>query len=632
MTVMVLSGCCKKSGENPFMAEWNTPFGVPHFDDIEVRAYVPAFKEGIRQQNAEVQAIIDNEEEPTFDNTLGALDRSGHLLTKVASVFFNLTSSDNSKELTEVQVEVLPLLSEHNDNIYMNADLFARVEKIYNQRAELGLTEEQGQLLDKVYNEFKRNGIALDADSQQRMREINKELSMLQQQFGNNLLDETNSYKLVIDNEEDLAGLPASVREAAAEAAAAEGMEGKWVFGLQRPSWEPFMLYSDKRELREQLYKAMYNRGNNNNDKDNKELVLKIANLRIEKAKMLGYNTPSEFILEDKMAKNPATVNAFLAEIFVAANAQAKRELAEMQAIADREGNGVKIASWDWFYYAEKLRQEKYALNEEELRPYFQMENVREGIFALANKLWGINFTKLENMPLFNKEAECFEVTDVDGSHIGVFYTDYYPRASKRGGAWMSDFRAQSVVDGVDIRPVIINIGNFTKPTQSTPSLLSLDEVETMFHEFGHGLHGLLAKANYSMVSGTNVARDFVELPSQVMENWAFEPEMLAIYAKHYQTGEVIPDSLVKKINNAATFNMGFMTTELSAAAILDMNWHDLNSVEGINPEEFEATKMAEIGLIEEIIPRYRTTYFHHVWAGSDGDGYYSYLWEEVLD
>ena len=632
MTVMVLSGCCKKSGENPFMAEWNTPFGVPPFEEIEVSDYVPAFKEGIRQQNAEVQAIIDNEEEPTFDNTLGALDRSGHLLTKVASVFFNLTSSDNSKELTEVQVEVLPLLSEHNDNIYMNADLFARVEKIYNQRAELGLTEEQGQLLDKVYNEFKRNGIALDADSQQRMREINKELSMLQQQFGNNLLDETNSYKLVIDNEEDLAGLPASVREAAAEAAAAEGMEGKWVFGLQRPSWEPFMLYSDKRELREQLYKAMYNRGNNNNDKDNKELVLKIANLRIEKAKMLGYNTPSEFILEDKMAKNPATVNAFLAEIFVAANAQAKRELAEMQAIADREGNGVKIASWDWFYYAEKLRQEKYALNEEELRPYFQMENVREGIFALANKLWGINFTKLENMPLFNKEAECFEVTDVDGSHIGVFYTDYYPRASKRGGAWMSDFRAQSVVDGVDIRPVIINIGNFTKPTQSTPSLLSLDEVETMFHEFGHGLHGLLAKANYSMVSGTNVARDFVELPSQVMENWAFEPEMLAIYAKHYQTGEVIPDSLVKKINNAATFNMGFMTTELSAAAILDMNWHDLNSVEGINPEEFEATKMAEIGLIEEIIPRYRTTYFNHIWAGGYSAGYYSYLWAEVLD
>ena len=630
--VMVFTSCCKKTAENPFFVEWDTPYGIPPFEQIQYEHYAPAFTEGIKQQQAEIDAIINNPEAPTFDNTLGALDQSGALLGRVSGVFFNLTSSDNSKEFDAIQNEVLPILSEHSDNIYMNPELFARVEAVYNDQENLELTEEQLVLLERVYQEFVRNGIALNAEDQARMREINKELSMLQQKFGNNLLAETNAFQLVLETEDELAGLPAGVRQAGADAAKAAGMEGKYLYTLPKPSYIPFMQYSTRRDLREQMYKAMANRGNNDNENDNKQIVLDITRLRIEKANLLGYKTPSAFILDNKMAKNPETVNSFLAEIFVAGNNKAKEELAEMQAISDREGNDYALAAWDWDYYAEKLRQEKYALNEEEIKPYFQMENVRGGIFYLANRLWGLNFNQLEGMPLYNPEVEVFEVTDADGSLIGIFTTDYYPRDSKRAGAWMSNFREQRVVDGEDVRPIVLNIGNFTAPTSTTPSLLTMDEVETMFHEFGHGLHGLLAKANYVTVSGTNVARDFVELPSQIMENWAFEPEMLAVYAKHYETGEVIPDSLVAKINGAAYFNQGFRTAELAAAAILDMNWHDLTSVEGVEPIQFEADKMNEIGLIEEIIPRYRTTYFNHIWAGGYSAGYYSYLWAEVLD
>lgn len=631
-TAAIMFACTTTERTNPFFEEWTTPEGVPPFEKIQVADYLPAFEEGIKQQQAEIDAIVNNPEAPTFENTLAALDRSGRLLDRVSGVFFNLAESDGSDEINAVMDQVLPMVSSHSDNIYMNAGLFARVKAVYDTQDEFDYTTEQKMLLDQVYKAFERNGISLPADKQERMREINAQLSVLQQKFGTNLLAETNAFKLVLESEEDLAGLPESVVAAAAEMAKANGMEGKWMIGLSNPSRIPFLQNSDRRDLREKVYKAYINRGNNDNENDNKELVKKIIALRIEKANLLGYNTPADFILDDTMAKTSKTVNDFLLDIFKAANEKAKQELAEMQAIADREGKGVKIEAWDWDYYSQKLRQEKYNMNEDEIKEYFQMENVREGVFAVANKLYGLNFEKLDNMPLYNPEAECFRVSDADGSLIGIFYTDYYPRVSKRGGAWMTNFRSQYIENGKDVRPVVINVGNFTKPTATQPSLLTLDEVETMFHEFGHGLHGLLAKANYQMVSGTNVARDFVELPSQIMENWAFEPEVLAMYAKHYKTGEVIPQDLVDKIAATSTFNQGFMTTELTAAAILDMNWHDLSSAEGIEPIEFEKAMMDKIGLIPEIAPRYRTTYFNHIWAGGYSAGYYSYLWAEVLD
>lgn len=629
----MMLACTKTERQNPFFGEWDTPEGVPPFEQIKNSDYLPAFEEGIRQQQAEIDAIIANPDAPTFGNTLAALDASGKLLDKVSLVFLNITESDGSKELDAIMEEVLPKVSGHSDNIYMNPQLFGRVKAVYDAKDTQNYTTEQLMLLKKVYNAFVRNGISLPADKQARMREINAELSVLQQKFGANMLAETNAFKLVLENEDDLAGLPESVRSAAAEQAKAEGLDGKWVIGLQNPSRIPFLQNSSRRDLREKVYKAYINRGANGNENDNRDIVMQIIRLRIEKANLLGYRTAADFILDDTMAKSSETVNDFLLNIFNAANNKAKEELAEMQAIADREGNGVKIEAWDWDYYSQLLRQEKYAMNEDELKPYFKMENVRAGVFAVANKLYGLNFEKLEDMPLFNPEAECFRVTDADGSLIGIFYTDYYPRASKRGGAWMTNFREQYIdTDGNDIRPVVINIGNFTKPTATQPSLLTLDEVETMFHEFGHGLHGLLSKGTYHMVSGTNVARDFVELPSQIMENWAFEPEVLAIYARHYETGEVIPDELVEKIEATSTFNQGFMTTELTAAAILDMNWHDLTSADSIEPLAFEKEMMDKIGLIPEIAPRYRTTYFNHIWAGGYSAGYYSYLWAEVLD
>lgn len=629
---MTMFACSEKEERvNPFFQEWDTPEGVPPFESIMNCDYKPAFERGIELQNAEIDSIVNNPEAPTFENTLVALDASGELLDKVSGVFFNVCESDGNDSLNALQEEILPMLSEHQDNIYMNAKLFERIDAVYKDRENQNYNPEQLRLIEEVHKAFVRSGVALPADKQARLREINKELSVLQTKFGNNLLNDLNAFKLVIDKEEDLAGLPQSVRDAGAEAAKADGKEGKWEFGLSVPSYGPFMQYSENRELRKQMYEAYHNKGNNNNANDNKQICLDIIKLRIEKAKLLGYNTPAEMILDDTMAKTPEAVNSFLAQIFTAANEKAKAELKEMQTIAERDG--VTIEAWDWDFYAEKLRQEKYALDENEIRPYFQMENVRQGVFAVANKLYGLNFEKIEDAPRFNPEAECFRVTDNNGALVGVFYCDYYPRASKRGGAWMENVRGQYWKDGKEIRPVIVNIGNFTRPTSSTPSLLNVDEVETMFHEFGHALHGLLAQAQYKTLSGTNVARDFVELPSQINENWAFQPEVLAMYAKHYKTGEIIPDSLVQKILATSTFNQGFMTTELCAASILDMCWHNLSSVDGITDVyAFENEQMNAIGLIPQISSRYRTTYFNHIWGGGYAAGYYSYLWAEVLD
>ncbi len=615
-----------------FFTEFDTPYGTPPFDRIEFADYKPAFLKGIEEQTAEIEAIANNTEVPTFENTVVALDNSGRLLTRVSEVFYGLKSSETNDSIQALAEELSPLLSEHSDNIYLNETLFNRIKTVHDDTTGLNLSTEQFRLLDEYYKDFVRSGIMLEETKKERLRELNKELSALTLKFGNNLLKETNGYKLVIDNKADLAGLPEGVITAAADAAKAAGEEGKWVFGLQKPSWLPFLQYADKRELREKLYKAMYMRGDNDNESDNKQNINDIVNLRIEKAQMLGYETHADFILAENMAKTPANVYKLLNEVWDYALAQSKKEAAALQALIDAEGGNFKLASWDWWYYTEKLRQQKYALNEEELKPYFKMENVREGVFTVANKLYGLNFKKLDNIAVYNPEVEVYEVTDADGSHVSVFYTDYFPRSGKNAGAWMSSFRGQQVLDGKNIRPLIYNVGNFTRPTETTPSLLTLDEVETVFHEFGHALHGMLSNVNYAGLSGTSVSRDFVELPSQIMEHWAFHPEVLKLYATHYQTGEVIPDELIAKIEAASKFNMGFTTTEFVAAALLDMDYHTQREIKKFDVREFEKQSMAKIGLIDEIIPRYRSTYFSHIFSGGYSAGYYAYLWAEVLD
>ncbi len=631
----IMTACTGKQADrqNPFFEEWGGEFGLPPFAKITDADYRPAIIEGIKQHDAEIQAIIDNKEEPTFANTIEVYDHSGQLLDKVIGVLFNLNSSNSNDSIKAIVEFALPLLSEHNDNTFMNPDFFKRVETVYKNQDKENLTTEQKMVLEKIYKQFTRNGINLPADKQERLRQVNKELGLLQQKFGNNLLAETNAFSLVVDNRDDLAGLPESVIEAAADEAKTTGKEGKWVFTLKNPSYVPFMQYADNRQLREKMFRAYSMRGNNGNEYDNKKIILDIMKLRIEKANLLGYNTPADFFLENSLAKTPDNVYKLLNSIMPTAVNKAKEEAKELQKIIDREKGGFKLQPWDWAYYAEKLRKEKYALNEDEVSQYFKMENVRQGVFDVASRLYDIDFEPIKDASVYYGEVEAFKITNKsDGSLVGILYTDYYPRASKRGGAWMNNFRDQEVINGKDIRPIIVNVGNFTKPTSSKPSLLTTDEVETMFHEFGHALHGLLSKCNYRMVNGTNTPRDFVEMPSQINENWAFQPEVLKTYAKHYKTGEIIPDSLVQKINNTALFNQGFMTTELAAAAILDMNWHTIKSVDGIDVIAFEQQAIKQMGLIDEIIPRYCSTYFNHVFNSGYSAGYYAYLWAEMLE
>ena len=593
------------SSVNPFLGEWETPYGIPDFNSIKEKHYLPAIEYGIRQQQSEIDAIIANSEAPTFENVVEAYERSGAVLGRVSAVLFNVSESDATESLQKIVEEALPLISAHSDNIFMNPYFFAKVEKLYKDIDNLGLNQEQKMVLKKLYNSFVKNGIALPEAEQARMREINMEVSSLQNTFGNMLLAENNAF-------------------------AAE-------FGISVSEYAGAMASTEDRALREKMFKAYSSRGNNGNENDTKDLIVKLMGLRIEKAKLLGYETPADFILADKMAGNPETVDVFLADLMKPAVAKAKEEIADMQAIMDEDikagllPEGSVIEPWDWAYYAERVRKAKYALDEELTKPYFKMENVRQGVFNTAHRLFGLNFEKLEDIPVYNPEVEGFKVTDADGSLIGVLLTDYFPRPTKRGGAWMTNFVEQTGLDK-EVRPVIVNVGNFSKPVDGKPGLLTLDEVETMFHEFGHALHGLLSQCTYPSVSGTAVPRDFVELPSQIMENWAFEPEVLATYAFHYETGEIIPDELVAKIQAAGTFNQGFMTTELAAASILDMMWHELSSVEGIDVETFEAEACKRMGLIDEIIPRYRSTYFNHIFGGGYSAGYYSYLWAEVLD
>ena len=618
--------------QNPFCSEFNTPLATPPFDRIKTEHFKPAIIAGIKQQESEIKTITDNSEPATFENTIVALDESGNLLNRAYSIFDALANANTDSVLQAIAVDVTPLLSEHRDNIYLNEPLFNRIKTVYEDPASASLTTEQKRLLENYYKDFVRSGIALENTQKERLREINTKLSLLSLSFGENLLAETNNYRLIIDNPDDLAGLPADLAEIAAQTARKNGLEGKWVFTLSRPSWEPFLQYAKNRSLREKLYKAMYNRGNNGNANDNKAIVKNIVNLRIEKAQLLGYKSHADFVLEETMAKTPENVFKLLNDIWQYALPQAKKEKEELQQLIREEGEYFRLESWDWWYYTEKLRQRKYELNEDELKPYFVLENVRDGAFAVAHNLYGLNFKELKNIPVYQEDVKVFEISDADGSHIGVIYLDYFPRPGKRNGAWMGNFTEQSVRQDRFIHPVVYNVGNFSLPSGNNPSLLNLDQVETLFHEFGHALHGLLSQCNYTGVSGTNVYRDFVELPSQINEHWATHPEVLKMYAKHYQTGEIIPDELIRKIQKSTTFNQGFMTTELVAAALLDMKWHTLESPLTSNVETFENQVLNEIGLIPEIIVRYRSTYFAHIFDGGYSAGYYSYLWSEVLD
>ncbi|WP_348726497.1 M3 family metallopeptidase [Parabacteroides goldsteinii] len=635
----VVLGACNSSKKsdvadaapNPFFTEYTTPFGVPPFDKIEVAHYKPAFEKGMEEQKKEIDAIVNNPEEPTFENTIVALDRSGELLTKVMYAFSGQSSVNTTDEIQALEQELYPVLSAHSDDISLNPALFTRVKVVYDKQASMNLNKEQKKLLEETYKGFVRGGANLDADKQARLRELNEKISVLELTFGQNVLKETNAFKLVVDNKEDLAGLPESLIAAAAETAAADSMEGKWIFTLHNPSVMPFLQYADNRALREKIFKAYINRGNNSNGNDNKNVVKELVAARLDKAKLLGYEDFAAFVLDENMAKNEKNVYNLLDQIWTPALKKAKEELADINAEIKKEGGDFEAEGWDWRYYADKARQAKFNMDENEVRPYLELNHVREGAFYVANKLYGITFTEIKDIPKPDPDAFAFECKDKDGSSLGVLYMDFYTRPGKGGGAWCGGYRDQSYKDGKKVLPVVTTVFNFSKPAAGQPALLSADEAETVFHEFGHALHGLFADVHYTGVAG--VPRDFVELPSQVMEHWVFEPEVLKVYAKHYQTGEVIPQELVDKIVKSSKYGQGFATVEYLAASLLDMDYHTLKEqLPGMDIEAFEAEAMNKRGLIRQIPPRYRTTYFGHTMEGGYTAGYYSYIWAEVLD
>ena len=602
---MAVISCTSK---NPLLTEWDTPYGIPPFEQIKPSDYIPAVKEGIKQHKAELEAIINNPEAPDFKNTIEAAALSGQLLERVTAVLFNLAETEGDSTFNAIREEAAKLVTAFSDEVYMNKKFFERIKAVYDA-PQIHLNREQQMVLKKYYENFTRNGVNLTEDAQAKLKDINLQLTEAQQKFGNNLLAENNRFKEK--------------------------------FGIPVSSYEDEMTNCSDRERRKEMFLAYSNRANNNDEFDNKALCLNILKLKAQKAKLLGFENYAAYQLDNKMAKDPKTVDEFLNKVIAPAVSRAKEEVYDMQQVMNqdiKEGKlpkGSKIEPWDWFYYAEKVRKQKYDLDESLTRPYFKMENVRDGIFKTANKIYGILIEPVSNVPLYNPEVEVFKVMDADFSLLGIFMTDYFPRSTKRGGAWMTNFREQYVdKDGNDIRPIIINVGNMTPATDSLPALFTIDQVETVFHEFGHALHGLLTKCHYPTVSGTNVTRDFVETFSQFNENWAFQPEILALYAKHYKTGEIIPDSLVAKINNSSKFNQGFATTELAAASILDMKWHELDEdqLDGIDIKAFEDKVCKDMGLIDEIIPRYRTTYFNHIFNSGYSAGYYSYLWSEVLE
>ncbi len=631
MTAIIAVVSCtteKKEPVNPFFTEWQTPFGVPPFDQIKNENYMPAADSAITLAKAEIEAITSSTEAPTFKNTIAAYDRGGQLLNKVAFVFYAQTSANTNDTLEALQMELAPKMAAFTDEVLLNATLFQRIKAIYDNRANENLNDEEMFLLENLYKGFVRNGALLNSTDQETLKKLNQEISKLTVKFSQNVLAETNDFKLVIDNEADLAGLPESVITNAAEMAEADSLMGKWVFTTQKPSMIPFLQYADNRDLRKKLYDAYLNRGNNHNQYDNNQVLADLVRLRADRAKLLGYKTHAALNLENRMAKTPENVLSLLNNLLGRSLPVAGRERDEMQKIIDSEGGKFKLEPHDWWYYAEKLRKSKYDLDENELRPYFSLDNARDGVFAVANKLYGITFTRIENIPLPHPDAQAFEVKEADGRHLGVLYMDFFPRESKRQGAWCGGYRDHRVLDGKEITPIVTIVGNFTPPAGDEPALLSLDDVNTLFHEFGHGLQGLFSKNTYS---STTTARDIVELPSQIMEHWATNPEVLKMYARHYKTGEVMPDALIEKIKNSTYFNTGFDNVEIMAASLLDMAYYSLEAPVNIDVQKFEKETMKKIGLIPEIEPRYRSTYFLHMIDGYDA-GYYVYTWAAVLD
>ena len=627
ITVMsILTSCDTQSNGNALLRESQAPFGAPEFHLYSVADFKEGFDKGIAEKRADIKKIIENSEEPTFENTIEAMEKSGRLFDKVANIFFTLNESDNSDEMTEVENYVTPLLTDLAGYVYMNDTLFARIRTLYDNRASLALDEEQSIVLENYYNSFVRGGALLDEAGKAKLLEINTELGLAGIEFGKNLLNDNKAYKLVITDKKDLAGLPQSSIDAAAEAAQADSIEG-WVFTLDKPSCIPFLQYADNRELRKQVYKAYYGRGDNNNANDNKAIITKILKLRKEKANLLGFKTYAHFVLDEKMAKRPEAALDLLNSIWAPALERAKEESAALREIA-----GHEIEGWDWFYYTEKLRKAKYALNDADIKPYFELNRVLQGAFVCANKLYGVQFIRRTDIPVYHDEVSTYQVLDREGNHLGIFYTDFFPRPSKRQGAWMVNFVNQSNIDGNSIRPFIVNVCNFTAPQGGIPALLNIDETRTLFHEFGHALHGLLTQAHYPSVSGTSVKHDFVELFSQVNEKWAIHPEVLRTYATHYKNGQTIPDSLIEKMQRSSHFNLGFETSEVVAAALLDMKMHLIEDYTDFDSNTFEKELRKELGFIDEIEYRYRSTNFSHIFGGGYEVGYYSYLWAEVLD
>ena len=618
---------------NPFLTENTNPYGVPAFDQIKPEHYMPAFEKALAESEKEIAAITDNTETPTFDNTIVALDRSGELLDAVSAAFFNVLEADGNRQLEDIAEQISPRLSQHSDRIMLSDKLFDRIRTIYEQREQLNLNDEQMRLLTETYKSFVRSGALLNEADKQRLMQINEQLSVLSLKFGQNVQNETNNCEIFITDEQELSGLPESAKQAAKELAEQAGRPDAWKFYPTRTSFVPVLQYADNRELRKTLLMAYTTRGNHDNEYDNKQIINQTMHLRLEKAQLLGYQNPADYQLDDCMAHDSKTVDAFLESVWKPSLAKATQEAAALQQLLEADLPGETLQPWDWWYYAEKLRKRDYDIDEQQLKPYFELNAVRNGAFEVAHRLYGLQFEPLNDMPVYNKDVEVFRVTDADNQLIGILYTDYFPRAGKRPGAWMENICSQYVdAAGVDHRPVIINVGNFTKPTATEPSLLSMDDVETLFHEFGHAIHGLLSKATYKTLSGTNVPRDFVEMPSQFMENYCYEPEVMRLYAKHYQTGEVIPDALIEKINNASKFNQGFVETELLSASILDMDYHEITDTADFDVNAFEQASMQKMQMIPQIIVRYRSTFFNHIFMTGYEAGYYSYTWSAVLD
>jgi len=617
--------------ENPLLTEWDTPFGVPPFDKIKSEDYMPAIREAIKVHKKEIDVIVNNTEEANFKNTIEALETSGLLLSKISSAFSSVNSANTNDVLKEAKKIISPELTAHRDDIRLNADLFKRIKTVYEQKDTLTLSAEELYLLEETYKNYIRAGVNLEGENKERLKEINKRLSELSTNFGDNLLDETNNFELHVSDKKDLGPMSSGLLASSLEESKKRGNDSGWSFTLQRPSINPFLQTSPNREFREKLFQGYALRGNNNNENDNKAIVIEMTSLRVEKATLLGYKSHADYVLSKNMSQNPEAVYEFMEKLWPSALTMAKNDRAALAEMMKNEGVTGDFNASDWRYYVEKIRAERYNFNEDETRPYFEFTAVREGAFMLADKLFGMKFKEMPDAPKWHEDQQVFEVLEADGTHIGVLYMDFFTRESKRGGAWMNELRMQSNIDGF-VTPIVTNNFNFPPPTKDTPSLLSFREAQTLFHEFGHALHGLLSDVKYGSLSGTNVPRDFVEFPSQVMENWMSEPEVLALYAKHYKTGEVIPAEMIEKMNAANSFNEGFRTVEYMAAAYLDMKWHSLTKATDKDVNTFEKEAMDKIGLIDEILPRYRSTYYAHIFSGGYSSGYYSYLWSEVLD